>query len=110
MTKKVSSTGRFGARYGKRIRQKVIDIEKKQRVKQKCPYCNKIKVKRLSFGIFKCRSCDSKFTGKAYFVKWEPINVSIAEVVLNQIKLKRRLFAQDVVVKYSIKQEIFWQR
>ena len=36
MTKKVKSAGRFGARYGRRIRQKIIDIEKKQKTKQQC--------------------------------------------------------------------------
>ncbi len=68
-TKKVGSAGRFGSRYGRRIRQRVIDIEKKQKKKQKCPYCNAINVKRISTGIYKCNKCKSKFTGKAYFLK-----------------------------------------
>ena len=69
MAKKIGSTGRFGARYGRKIKSIVWEIEKKQKAKQKCPYCNKLAVKRLSFGIFKCNKCDSKFTGKAYFVE-----------------------------------------
>lgn len=68
MTKKVGSAGRFGARYGRKIKRIIAGIEKKQRVKQKCPYCNKFAVKRLSFGIFRCNNCESKFAGKAYFV------------------------------------------
>lgn len=67
-TKKVGSAGRFGARYGTKIRQRVIDIEVKQRQWQKCPYCLKSRVRRLAIGIWKCKSCNSKFTGRAYEV------------------------------------------
>jgi len=67
-TKKVGSTGRFGPRYGKRIRTKIINVEKQQKQKQKCPYCNRPTAKRLSTGIYKCTKCSSKFTGKAYIV------------------------------------------
>ena len=67
MTKKtIGSAGRFGVRYGKRIRQKVSDIEKKQKLKHECPYCHKKTVKRLSVGIWQCNKCDAKFTGRAY--------------------------------------------
>ncbi len=66
MAKKVGSTGRFGVRYGRKIRQRVLEIEQKQKQKHKCPYCHAIKVKRLSTGIYKCNKCNSKFTGKAY--------------------------------------------
>lgn len=66
MTKKIGSAGRFGVRYGKTIRQKVADVEKLQRKKHKCPYCHKFGVKRLASGIYFCKKCDTKFTGKAY--------------------------------------------
>jgi len=67
-TKKVGTTGRFGARYGRKLRGKVAAVEKKLRSKHKCPYCNKLKVKRLASGIWQCKSCNSKFTGQAYTV------------------------------------------
>ena len=66
-TKKVKSAGRFGSRYGRRIRQLVIDVEQKQREKHQCPYCNKWGIKRLASGIFQCKKCYTKFTGKAYY-------------------------------------------
>ncbi len=68
MTKtKAGSASRFGARYGKRLRIKVLEVEKKYRnIKLNCPYCAKKQVKRFAPGIWHCRSCDSKFTGKAY--------------------------------------------
>ena len=65
-TKKVGTTGRFGARYGRKTKGKVLVIEKKLKEKHKCPYCNKTKVKRLAVGIWQCKACNVKFTGKAY--------------------------------------------
>jgi len=67
-TKRVGTAGRFGARYGKKHRAKVAEIEKKQRSKHKCPYCSKFKVRRVSIGIWMCEGCKAKFTGKAYEV------------------------------------------
>lgn len=67
-TKKVGSTGRFGARYGKTVKKKVAEVEKRQKKKHKCPYCNKMQVKRLASGIWLCKKCDSKFTGRAYYL------------------------------------------
>jgi len=72
MAKKKENLGsvkRFGARYGRRIKHKLARIESIQRGKHKCPYCHNLKVKRLSAGIWKCRKCGAKFTGKAYSVK-----------------------------------------
>jgi large subunit ribosomal protein L37Ae len=68
MTKKVASAGRFGARYGRRLRKKIINVESQQRKKQKCPYCSREAAKRVAMGIFECRKCNSKFTGRAYVV------------------------------------------
>jgi len=59
---------RFGTRYGKSLKEKVAKIERIQRSKQKCPVCNKLSAKRVSRGIFVCRACGAKFTGRAYAV------------------------------------------
>jgi len=63
------STKRFGARYGRRVKQRFGEIEEEQRKLHKCPYCNALKVKRLSIGIWNCGKCGAKFTGKAYSVR-----------------------------------------
>ena len=68
MGKITGSAGRFGVRYGKTIRTKILQIEHKQRQKQICPYCKKPAAKRIAMAIFKCKKCHSKFTGKAYSV------------------------------------------
>lgn len=67
--RKIGSSKRFGARYGRTIKHNFAKIEHEQRKLHKCPYCNKIAVKRLATGIWYCKKCDAKFTGKAYTIK-----------------------------------------
>jgi large subunit ribosomal protein L37Ae len=64
--KKTKSAGRFGARYGRSIRANLVKIEEKQRQKQKCPFCKKEGVKRMSKGIWKCPKCNKKFASNTY--------------------------------------------
>ncbi len=68
-TKKAKASGRFGARYGRRVRSKLSAVESKQRVKQKCPYCGKSGVKRLSKGIWECDKCGKKFASDVYYLE-----------------------------------------
>ena len=65
--KKTKSAGRFGARSGKRVRQKLVKVETKQRLKQKCPFCTGT-AKRLSKGIWKCKKCKKKFASDTYYI------------------------------------------
>jgi ribosomal protein L37AE/L43A len=62
--KKIGAAGRFGAGYGK-VKQRLIDIEKKQRKKQECPFCKGI-AKRQASGIWLCKKCKKKFASDAY--------------------------------------------
>lgn len=64
--KKTKSAGRFGARYGRSVRARLVKIEEKQRKKQKCPFCKKLGVKRLSKGIWKCYKCNKKFASDTF--------------------------------------------
>ena len=66
------SVKRFGARYGRNIKEKFGKIESEQRRLHKCPYCNFVKVKRASLGIWQCKKCGVKFTSKAYTVSKFP--------------------------------------
>ncbi|MBW2974331.1 50S ribosomal protein L37ae [Candidatus Woesearchaeota archaeon] len=63
---KSGSVKRFGARYGRRIKERFAKIEHEQRKRQKCPYCSAQKVKRIAAGIWGCRKCGVKFSGRAY--------------------------------------------
>lgn len=69
-TKKVKAAGRFGVRYGQRVRKKIAEIEAIQRKKQICPFCKGV-AKRLSKGIWQCKKCGKKFTGHVYFLHAE---------------------------------------
>ena len=70
-TKKVGSTGRFGARYGVRARSRVRNVEVVQKAKHICPSCGNQKVKRSSTAIWECKKCGTKFAGGAYYPKTE---------------------------------------
>lgn len=65
---KNNPTKRFGARYGRTVRNKLLLIERKSKQKQQCPYCKSNSVKRVAVGIWFCKKCNHKFTGKAYTV------------------------------------------
>lgn len=65
---KLGTVKRLGARYGSTVRENLGKIELLQKGPHKCPYCHDIKVKRLSTGIFFCKKCNVKFTGKAYYL------------------------------------------
>ena len=69
LPKRIRSIKRFGARYGSRVKQRLGMIEHLQKKKYKCPYCNAVKVRRKSAGIWKCHKCHKVFTGKAYTLK-----------------------------------------
>jgi len=68
-SKKSKSAGRFGPRYGKRVRAKLVKVEEKQRVKQKCPLCKRLGAKRLSKGIWKCSKCNKKFASGTFYLE-----------------------------------------
>ena len=65
-TKKVGSTGRFGSRYGRRVKVVLKEVERKQRVLYVCPVCKRKSLKRSSAGIWICKKCNGKFAGGAY--------------------------------------------
>ncbi len=67
-TKKSMTSGRFGVRYGTRVRKRISEIEAVQKKRHECPVCHYVKVKRVSMGIWGCRHCGAKFAGGA----WQP--------------------------------------
>ncbi|MEM4282097.1 MAG: 50S ribosomal protein L37ae [Candidatus Woesearchaeota archaeon] len=61
---------RFGVRYGATPKYKLAKIEEAYRKKpQDCPYCHKQAVKRIAYGIWGCRKCGAKLSGKAYSIE-----------------------------------------
>jgi large subunit ribosomal protein L37Ae len=68
-TKKVGSSGKFGPRYGISVKNQIRSIDANKHSRYICPRCTKKNVKRVSSGIWECRSCSLKFTGGAYSPK-----------------------------------------
>lgn len=68
-TKKIGSAGRFGVRYGRTIRKRIVEVEKEKKKFYECPSCHKNKVRRISAGIWQCKKCRIKFAGGAYTFK-----------------------------------------
>jgi len=87
-TKIAGAAGRFGVRYGQHVRRRIAAIESKQRLKQICPLCGG-KAKRLSKGIWKCKKCEKKFAGHAYFLEHQENKVEEgkAKVLKNENRI-----------------------
>lgn len=65
-TKKVGSTGRYGVRYGAKLRRRVLDIDKKRSEPVRCPACATKALRRVAVGLWRCRKCELVFAGGAY--------------------------------------------
>jgi large subunit ribosomal protein L37Ae len=65
-TKKVGSTGRYGPRYGAKLRRRVLDIETKAKEPVRCPACATKALKRQAVGLWTCNKCGLLFAGGAY--------------------------------------------
>ncbi|KXB03748.1 hypothetical protein AKJ45_00660 [candidate division MSBL1 archaeon SCGC-AAA261F19] len=78
-SRKVGSAGRFGPRYGERIRKRVKAIEEEEKGNHFCPQCGAKSVHRVSAGVWKCERCEVKFTGGAYTPKGHKIKIPSRE-------------------------------
>jgi len=65
-TKKVGTSGRFGARYGVRIRKRIADVEAQSKGRHECPKCKAVALGRLANGIWACRHCGAKMASSSY--------------------------------------------
>ena len=83
-TKKVGITGKYGTRYGQKLRKQVKAIEILQRVKSICPFCGKKSIRREAAGIWKCRGCRRAIAGGA----WEFVTTAAttAKTTINRLK------------------------
>ena len=71
-TKKVGSTGWMGARYGIRIRRRVIDIDQARSRASACPRCSTVTLRRVASGVFECRRCGTRYASNAYVFQAPP--------------------------------------
>jgi len=64
---KKQHAGRFGSKYGKRLREEVVAVERKYRnTRYKCPSCSRTAVRRTASGVWECQKCSKKFASAAY--------------------------------------------
>ncbi len=71
-TKKVGSTGWMGARYGIRIRRRVVTIDRARKRASPCPRCSTVTLHRVASGVFECRRCGTRFASNAYLFQAPP--------------------------------------
>lgn len=67
--KKIKAAGRFGAGYGRTVRNRLNDIESLQRKSQPSPFHPRGKAKRIAPGIWQCDKTGKTFAGHAYFLE-----------------------------------------
>ena len=66
-TKKASIAGKFGARYGSKLRKQWLDLAEKQKGFVKCPRCEtKLRNMRDHVGVWHCKRCGATWTGGAW--------------------------------------------
>ena len=68
-TKKVGITGKYGPRYGVKIRKQIKEASRHRLRPQRCPECQHDAVKRVSSGIWLCNHCNLKFAAAAYSIR-----------------------------------------
>lgn len=78
--KKTKSAGRFGVRYGRKIRKAVVAIEDRTRASHTCPRCERPSVKRIGTGIWKCAKCGYTFSGGTY-VPRTPLGITAPRTI-----------------------------
>ena len=95
---KVGITGKYGTRYGAKLRKQAKAIEMLRRTKFISPFCGKQSMRRVAVGIWKCKTTNRKIAGGA----WE-LNTTAAITAKTTIhRLKRianELKKGDVVEK-----------
>jgi large subunit ribosomal protein L37Ae len=92
-TKKVGIAGKYGARYGVKIRKRLSETESERAQKRQCPRCMHVAVKRTDTGIWVCRHCDYKYAAGAYVPKireFKREDLILAEEELVPPKVEKR--------------------
>jgi large subunit ribosomal protein L37Ae len=83
-TQKVGITGKYGTRYGQKLRKQAKAIEILQRTKYTCTFCGKNSIRRSAVGIWKCRACRRCIAGGAW--EFTTIAAQTARSTINRLK------------------------
>ena len=83
-TVKVGITGKFGTRYGAKLRKQVKAIDILQRTKYICTFCGKNSIRRFAVGIWRCRACRRNIAGGAW--EFSTIAAQTAKTTIHRLK------------------------
>lgn len=84
-TGRVGPAGKFGSRYGKRIRDVYSRIRRMQHERYECPKCMEKGVRRVAAGIWQCSKCGAKFAGGAFTFKSGLIEKGVESVQVREL-------------------------
>jgi len=99
-TQKVGITGKYGTRYGQKLRKQVKAFEILQRTKYTCPFCGKSSVRRHSVGIWNCKACRRSVAGGAW--EYSTSAAQTAKTTINRLKkLKVDAAKNDVPIDFT---------
>ncbi len=55
--------------YGKKLRVKMAEVQRKAKKKYRCPSCSRVAIKRAANGVWKCGKCGTKYASGAFEFK-----------------------------------------
>ncbi len=102
-TVKVGITGKYGTRYGAKLRKQVKAIDILQRTKYVCTFCGKNSIRRSAVGIWRCRACRRNIAGGAW--EFSTIAAQTAKTTINRLKKHESEVKQAAVEEEKVEEE-----
>lgn len=99
-TVKVGITGKYGTRYGAKLRKQVKAIEILQRTKYTCPFCGKTSIKRSAVGIWRCKACRRNIAGGAW--EFSTTAAQTARTTINRLKKDAVELKKEVEIEEAV--------
>ena len=104
-TKKAGITGKYGPRYGVKIRKQIKSVSRHKIKPQRCPECQADAVKRVASGIWKCNHCKLKFAASAYSIRTRSYKREEAKSQLDRFKREDSSDLKESLADSGITQE-----
>jgi large subunit ribosomal protein L37Ae len=93
--RKTRSAGRYGPRYGRKIRKRIADVESAMNQAHKCPSCGRKAVSRKGTGIWTCAKCAVTFAGGTY-VPETAVGKTVARAIRRASEEQEELLTRSV--------------
>jgi large subunit ribosomal protein L37Ae len=102
-TVKVGITGKYGTRYGAKLRKQAKAIEILQRTKYTCPFCGKNSIRRHAVGIWRCKACRRTCAGGAW--EFATSAALTAKTTINRLK-KEVVDIKKAIEEETVEEEV----